>query len=255
MHLSYLLLLLLLLLTTFPAFAQTLTIHTCNDTGYTLVSGDDATGASAVTYTWYENDVEVPDSNTPWIGIPAGKAEGSYTYVRKASNEECTDVPSNTWIVEVLSCYASTQTWTYGTQTWSDRIVADVTNCTKTSTLSTTNYSATEYKVSGGRYYYTWTCAYNNRDLFCPSPWRLPAREDFNTLISNVTRATLVNDWGYGGYANSGSMINLSTYGYYWSSTDYSTSNAYNIYYNNISVFAVSYSFFKRYGMQVRCVK
>ena len=250
------LLLLLLLTASFctPALAQTLTICT-EGAGYTLVSGADATGTSPVTYTWYENDVEAPNSNTPWIGIPAGKTPGVYEYVRKASNEECTDVPSNTWIVEVLQCYASTQTWTYGTQTWSDRIVADVTNCTKTQSLTTSNANATQYKVSGNRYYYTWTCAYNNRYLFCPSPWRLPTRDDFTALIGAVTNTTLVNDWGLGGNANGGSMYNTS-YGYYWSSTEYSTiSHAYLLNYSNNNTLSASNYHLKYNGFQVRCVK
>ena len=248
--------LLLLLTATFPALAQTYDLEVCVGEGFTLISTTDAPSASPVTYTWYENDVELPNSNTASLGLLA-KPEGTYTYVRMAANEDCVDVPSNTYKVQVLYCWppaaASTQTWTYGQQVWSDRITADVTNCTNTNTLSTSDVNATEYKVYNNRYYYTWTCAYNNRDVFCPSPWRLPTRTDFTTLMGAVSSSTLVSDWGFGGYASGSNMANAITLGSYWSYTENNASTVYRLYYSSGTMDQLPGN--KFFGLQVRCVK
>jgi hypothetical protein len=74
----------------------------CAGKGFTLASGADAVGTSAVTYTWYENGVEVGSSNTASLGVPAGRAAGTYAYVRMASNDDCV-LPSNTYTVEALA--------------------------------------------------------------------------------------------------------------------------------------------------------
>ena len=88
------------------AFAQDLTV--CAGKGYTLTSNVDATGASEVTYEWYESvngaaASTIPNSNTPSISIPGGQAAaGTYYYSRKAANAECPGgVFSNTYTVVV----------------------------------------------------------------------------------------------------------------------------------------------------------
>jgi uncharacterized protein (DUF302 family) len=171
-------------------------------------------------------------------------------------NISITDESGNTWtesfnvtVVKSIDTTPpnaySTTTWVYGTQTWSDRIVASPSNC-----------SATEYKVYDGRYYYSWTCAYNNRGNFCPSPWRMPSRSDFSTLVSNTNYTTLISAWGYGGYAKGSSMNEVNSDAYYWSSTQYDNLNAYFLYYYNGGLgVSVYYTYTKDVGMQVRCVK
>ena len=105
--------LLLLLTATLPAFAQDLTV--CAGKGYTLTSNVDATGASEVTYEWYESvngaaSSTIPNSNTPSISFPGGKATaGTYAYVRKAANTECpAGVFSNLYTVVVAAPAAPT---------------------------------------------------------------------------------------------------------------------------------------------------
>jgi hypothetical protein len=101
--------LLLLLLCPVVGLAQTPDLLVCKDKGFTLTSEAAATGASAVTYTWYENGVEVPSSNTASLSIAAGKEAGVYSYARVASNDECTTgVSSNTYTVQVLNNAAPT---------------------------------------------------------------------------------------------------------------------------------------------------
>jgi hypothetical protein len=86
-----------------PALAQDPGLLVCRDRGYTLTSTADAAGASAVTYTWYENGSPVDQSNTTTLSIAAGtKNAGTYRYVRKAASDDCADVSSNTFTVVVL---------------------------------------------------------------------------------------------------------------------------------------------------------
>jgi hypothetical protein len=97
----------LLLLLALRGFAQApdpLEVR-CNK-GFTLISGEDATGASPA-YTWYENQQDMGDGyRTASINIPAGaKAPGTYTYVRWATDATCpAGVPSNTYTVVVRAC-------------------------------------------------------------------------------------------------------------------------------------------------------
>jgi hypothetical protein len=50
--------------------------------------------------------VAVGSSNTASLGVPAGRAAGTYAYVRMASNDDCV-LPSNTYTVEVLDAPAA----------------------------------------------------------------------------------------------------------------------------------------------------
>jgi hypothetical protein len=53
-----------------------------------------------VTYEWLENNLPVPDSNSPTLTVAAGHAAGDFAYVRVAANAACT-VSSNTYTVRV----------------------------------------------------------------------------------------------------------------------------------------------------------
>jgi hypothetical protein len=87
------------------AFAQ---LQVCASKGYTLTSAAAAVSAdgSAVTYTWYENDVLLDGESGASLTIAAGeRAAGEYAYVRKASNATCSEVSSNTFTVRVSSVF------------------------------------------------------------------------------------------------------------------------------------------------------
>jgi hypothetical protein len=86
-----------------PALAQTPNLKVCANQGFSLVSAEDADGIKPITYEWYENGTPIINSNTTSLSFSAGKATpGIYQYVRKASNAACTELPSNTYTVEVL---------------------------------------------------------------------------------------------------------------------------------------------------------
>jgi hypothetical protein len=145
---------------------------------------------------------------------------------------------------------ASTQTWTFGSQTWSDAI--RIPDCNKNDfTDSSTEPQCRSY-TSGTNtwYYYNWPYVNENAAALCPSPWRVPSQSDFNTLVSNTDYTALVSEWGYGGQTN---MVNTAMDAYYWSSTQRTTDTAYRLFY--LSGYLTVANSNKYYGFQVRCVK
>jgi hypothetical protein len=148
---------------------------------------------------------------------------------------------------------ASTQTWTFGDQTWSDAI--HIPDCNKTDfTDSNTNPDCRNYTRDGNTwYYYNWSYVDANTTTLCPSPWRIPSQSDFDTFVNNTTRSDLVSAWGYGGAAYGGVVANTTFVAYYWSSTASDSDKAYSFSYNSENLGVHSNN--RLYGFQVRCVK
>jgi hypothetical protein len=149
---------------------------------------------------------------------------------------------------------ASTMTWTFGNQTWSDAI--HYPECNKgTFQDSYSDPQCRSYTEEGKTwYYYNWVYVDANKETMCPAPWRMPSKSDFNTLVSVTNYATLISAWGYGGRCiSSGALDGQDMFADYWSSQQNDGSNAYNLYYysSNLGVNATA----KYYGFQVRCVK
>ena len=98
-------LLLFLLAAAFPALAQDPPVHllVCDDKGFQLTSEEDASGSGEIAYEWFENGSPLASSyNTAAISFSAAdRGEGTYSYVRRATNSSCT-VTSNTFTVVVL---------------------------------------------------------------------------------------------------------------------------------------------------------
>jgi hypothetical protein len=149
---------------------------------------------------------------------------------------------------------ASTHTWTFGEQTWSDAI--HIPECNKADfTKSDTEPQCRSYTEEGKVwYYYNWAYVNQNAAALCPSPWRVPSKADFGKLISKSNGNTLINDWVYGGYANGSSMNEMSTSAYYWSSTETDSSCAHSVLYYG-SYVRPQDTTYKTNGFQVRCVK
>ena len=114
-------------------------------------------------------------------------------------------------------------------------------------------YAAT----AGSGTYNLGTDGTNATASICPAGWELPTMEDFN----NLSYALDLADWQtsgkwsgmLSGYWNtSGTLAQLSTNGYYWSSTAYSSYNARDFYYKTDSVVLTDNSS-KIDGFAVRC--
>jgi hypothetical protein len=151
---------------------------------------------------------------------------------------------------------ASSQTWTFGNQLWSDAI--HVPTCTggTSFTESDTGPKCRSYTEGANTwFYYNWYYVNQNAAVLCPSPWRVPTQSDFNTLKDNTTNATLINTWGYGGLYFDTSYDSDSMAGY-WSATWNSNDPISNAWYLNYAHNAFVVTFYPLpMGMQVRCVK
>jgi hypothetical protein len=95
---------------------------------------------------------------------------------------------------------ASTQTWKFGGQKWSDAI--HMPGCDKTSfNQSTTEPDCRSYSSNGNTwYYYNWPYVAANASTLCPAPWRVPSMRDFQTLANNASRVQLMTAWRRGGH-------------------------------------------------------
>ena len=102
----------------------------------------------------------------------------------------------------------------------------------------------------------------------CPAGWRMPTGNsssgDWRTLTYNSAyntnakiRASIENGGAaitFNGIFSSGVPSSMSTYGYYWSSTNYSTQSVYNMYiYSSGSIYPTS-SLYRYYGASIRCL-
>jgi hypothetical protein len=154
---------------------------------------------------------------------------------------------------------ASTRTWVFGAQTWSDRI--HIPECDKGNfAIDFDNPQCRSYTDEDGftRYYYNWPYVIQNYDALCPSPWRVPSEDDFLALtaLGEVTTETLARNWDwYGGYAKGPTtMANVKGLGNYWSTTEYAYRSAIELEYwfnGDLMVTGSSVAF----GCLVRCVK
>jgi hypothetical protein len=129
---------------------------------------------------------------------------GSFGYALTPAVGSCSStaaVGALTVIDPTQPIAASTQTWTFGAQTWSDRIVATPADCIQTDVLSTTDYMVAEYRVYYDRVYYKIQCVIDAQASLCPNPWRVPTWDDMQTLRRTATYLDLILAWGYGGGA------------------------------------------------------
>jgi hypothetical protein len=158
---------------------------------------------------------------------------------------------------------ATTQTWTLGNQTWSDRILCP--ECNKeTFEDSYTDPQCHSYTESGKTfYYYNWSFVNTDQAAMCPAPWRVPTLQDFDALVGITDVATLISDWNYGGHASGGGVDAMGAS--YWSLSESNANdkNAHSLFFFSDMPFVDGgmpfmeniFLFSKNYGMQVRCVK
>ncbi|MDR3351183.1 MAG: hypothetical protein LBN98_06060, partial [Prevotellaceae bacterium] len=210
--------------------------------GWCTVTPTAGTGRSALTVTLAELATGAPDRSAT-VTVTAGTLTQTV-----AVTQTLTATPTYA---------ASAQTWTFGASTlvWSDAI--QMPECNKDAYPNDHIYPQCRSYTSGTNtwYYYNWLYVEANKSAMCPSPWRVPAKDDMDALIGATNGADLGTAWGYSGFAGaSGSMADIGTHSFYWSSTDNnSATQAYCMYF--ITTGAHVYYTAKYHGLQLRCVR
>jgi hypothetical protein len=150
---------------------------------------------------------------------------------------------------------ASTKTWVFGDQMWSDAI--HMPDCNKTSFSNSYDADIPQCRryTSGGNtfYYYNWMYLNQTEVALCPLPWHVPTRDDFRVLIRNADANALNSAWGFGGYASSGASRKMDTQAFFWAATEINYEDAWRFFYDSRRRNIKSPG--KFYGFQVRCVK
>jgi uncharacterized lipoprotein NlpE involved in copper resistance len=155
--------------------------------------------------------------------------------------------------IETPPYAASTKTWTFGKQVWSDAI--RIPECNKASFSESLDTPDCRSYTDGSEtwYYYNWAYVDTKKITLCPDPWRVPTEADFDELIANTTNKQLVNAWGLPGTAYGSYMQYAGSDCYIWSADKLHTYGAYSVFFDNNN--ASTRSADKNYGFQVRCVR
>ena len=106
---------------------------------------------------------------------------------------------------------------------------------------------------NNGDYLYNWYAVNDEREL-APEGWHVPTDEEWSDLKLKKQLKENISYGGYRHYDNS-NYYGIGRYGYFWSSTEYSSSYAWyrGLYYNYTNV-SRSYGN-KQFGFSVRCLK
>jgi hypothetical protein len=174
-------------------------------------------------------------------GTPS--AAGTFSYSLTAAVGGCTSSAA-TGTLTVLSAppgAASTYIWVIDSQFWSAPLQKAQAGCTATTDFDSTNpptvalyRSSNLYEGSG--YLYNGKCVVDYATQLCPSPWRVPTRNDFIALDKALggngeTRtgidvawinAKYISLWGaaYGGVIEETVWSGYGAQAWYWSATD-----------------------------------
>ncbi|MDR0581816.1 MAG: hypothetical protein LBG31_02515 [Prevotellaceae bacterium] len=218
-----------------------------------------ATGNGTVTVNVEENPATVTRSAT--VTISSGTLSRTVDVTQDAAQD-----------IFVTPTYAaSTQTWTFGNQTWSDAIHIPECNKGDFNVSDVTTPDCRSYTESGKTwYYYNWSYVIQNANTLCPSPWRIPTFDDAMDIGGYTDYSELIAEWGLGGVVQYGTVSSFTNEAAYWTSTQYEDEDfgillpeAWHLYYTSgvnlgmivlppaMAVTLAGLSI----GMQVRCVK
>jgi hypothetical protein len=111
-----------------------------------------------------------------------------------------------------------------------------------------------QYAMFDDMVFYSWQCAFNNRSLMCPAPWRLPTKEDLEKLAADPYFTALHTMWGANGNYVEHSVSNVSYTTHLWSADEQNSLHAYSFYCPIGSAPSVQPAT-KYTGEEVRCVK
>ena len=134
--------------------------------------------------------------------------------------------------------FATNQEWTVGNQIWSDAVQTSVCSGRSPSTFEMGNptNSLANCRSNPGQKgdFFSWCAVQRFADVLCPSPWRVPTKDDFLELIlaldgeeaerfqNTTVRNRLLNDWGgtYASYIYNPIGMLRQTNAAYWSQSE-----------------------------------
>jgi hypothetical protein len=148
---------------------------------------------------------------------------------------------------------ASTQTWTFGDQIWSDAI--QVPACNKSDFVVSSAYPDCRSYTDGSTtwHYYNWPYVRARQNEMCPAPWRVPSYEDFQRLIYETNFDRLLPTWGLNGNTWGTGVVGVGARAAYWSISTNGPSDAHMLYYQD-GEWSVGSTWLYG-GFMVRCVR
>lgn len=201
------------------------------------------------------------------VKVTAGEVASISIDIKQEGNP--TGVPTYAISTQVWEIESTDQTIK---QKWSDYIEYDGSDRASDGTLSTFDGEYRNAAPGYRGYLYSWHYVTDHANKLCPSPWRVPTKDDLVNLDKalggtgeNVTHvpdhlANYVNKWkvSYGGHVKAdGTLQYQGSYHYIWTSTSFNDEKAYyQLLTNegNVSPQANSSSTGKAGGRPVRCV-
>jgi uncharacterized protein (TIGR02145 family) len=246
------------------------------DPNVTIANETDASGGDGViTYEWrrsgtssatfsYSNTTYPISNSTTNYSTP-----GTYYFTRYAHDGTCNTAwvaSSGQYTLTVAATpppSAGTNTYTCGTQIWSEPVRIAACNKSSFTESTTTPYCRSYTYNSITYYYYNWSyvISYGSTTL-CPQPWRVPTADDFQTLMSCLGASPTANiyypessTWGgsMGGFTRRDGMHVNGSQAMYRTTTNYNATAAYYFHLNTSHGNVLQT--YKVYGMQVRCVR
>ena len=195
-------------------------------------------------------------------------------------------------LILLLSFTIKAQEIKIGTQTWTTKnldvttyrngdVIPEVVQDTTWAKLKTGAWCYYENKTANGTTYgklYNWYAVNDPRGL-APKGYHIPTEAEWRILTDYLGGATIAgtkmkstSGWGWdnngngkktsgfaglpgGGRDYSGDFHDIGADGYWWSSSEGSTNNAWYSYLSNNNGNVYIFNFYKRNGFSVRCVK
>jgi hypothetical protein len=228
------------------------------------------------------NATEISFTGTPEYKVVLERSDKS-TYTATVGKDESLSIPNGEVVLSFTDktgapgrlkpipppYAASVQIWTVGSQTWSDAI-NDPACDHDAFTNSTSDPYCRSYSMDGPKWYlYNWPYVNANKNTLCPSPWRVPNKNDFveldvalggdGTARTGVPLKWItdnyVNAWGGSwGRAANGSVLSEIVIIEYNSSDADGAGRSFGLRAHVDGDLEPNHSHGKWYGFRIRCV-
>jgi uncharacterized protein (TIGR02145 family) len=258
----------------------------------TMGEGDEATleviftpaDATNKNITWENEDDDVATVDEDGLVTAVSEGQTTVTITSEEGGHTATCIVTVSWLGEIS--FKTDKTWTVGTQTWSDAVMAE--RCVGKDDYSGV-YNSTDHVIDcrqNGDYghLFSWMAVSTYAAQLCPEPWRTPVAQDFIDLDkalggdgTNKQADMHINNyvdpemWGgeHGGYCwvdpadNELIVQSQGTYGLYWSGESANRNNACALLFGidpeayppDYGVSSPAGTSHKNNGAQLRCIK